>query len=172
MRVIRDGIAEAEEARAKSRIQSLPGFSPAGQATQIIVGATPATDRDILTTASSLYSSERLKRVYYSAFSPIPDAAAHLPPAAPPLLREHRLYQADWLMRYYGFRADELTAERTPDLDLAVDPKLGWALLNRASFPLDLFGSVSRGSARCRSSLPMTTAHQPFRQIESICAIA
>jgi putative DNA modification/repair radical SAM protein len=140
MRLIRDGIDEATEARDRSRTGSRtpPAFSPAGQATQMIVGATPATDRDILATASSLYTGERLKRVYYSAFSPIPDAAPGLPPVAPPLLREHRLYQADWLMRYYGFRADELTSDRAPQLDLAIDPKLAWALANRALFPLDV----------------------------------
>ena len=132
MRLIRDGIAEAKEEKRA------PKFSPAGQATQMIVGATPATDRDILSASSSLYASERLRRVYYSAFSPIPDAAPHLPPIAPPLLREHRLYQADWLMRYYGFRADELTDERAPHLDLAIDPKLAWALAHRADFPVDL----------------------------------
>ncbi len=138
MRLIRDGIAEASEARSTARHAAPPSFSPAGQATQMIVGATAASDRDILATASSLYSTERLRRVYYSAFSPIPDASPHLPPASPPLLREHRLYQADWLMRYYGFRADELTNERDANLELAIDPKLAWALAHRADFPLDL----------------------------------
>ncbi len=138
MRFIRDGIAEAAEDRKRTRTRTLPNFAPAGQATQMIVGATAATDRDILATASSLYSGERLKRVYYSAFSPIPDASAELPPSAPPLLREHRLYQADWLIRFYGFRADELTQERAPQLDLAIDPKLAWALANRAFFPVDV----------------------------------
>jgi putative DNA modification/repair radical SAM protein len=139
MRGIRDGIAEAKEdrTRAGSAIE-LPTFAPAGQATQMIVGATAASDRDILGAATSLYAHERLRRVYYSAFSPIPDASPELPPAAPPLLREHRLYQADWLMRFYGFRADELTAVDAPQLDLAIDPKLAWALRNRDTFPLDL----------------------------------
>jgi putative DNA modification/repair radical SAM protein len=138
MRLIRDGIAEAKEDQATARTKSVPSFSPAGQATQMIVGATAATDRDILSTASSLYATEKLRRVYYSAFSPIPDASPDLPPASPPLLREHRLYQADWLIRYYGFSAGELTAVDAPHLDLAIDPKLAWALQHRAGFPLDL----------------------------------
>ncbi len=131
MGVIRDGITEAGEPRA-------PAFAPAGQATQVIVGATDATDAVILQTSSALYRSARLRRVYFSAFSPIPHAAPGLPPASPPLLREHRLYQADWLMRFYGFAASELTTAQQPDLDLAVDPKLGWALRNRDRFPMDL----------------------------------
>ncbi|HEY4306375.1 MAG TPA: putative DNA modification/repair radical SAM protein [Gemmatimonadaceae bacterium] len=138
MRVIRDGIDEAKDAHAGRSVAEPPAFSPAGQATQMIVGATDATDRDILHTATSLYSTERLRRVYYSAFSPIPDASPTLPPMSPPLLREHRLYQADWLMRFYGFRADELTEKAAPHLELDVDPKLAWALRNRAHFPLDL----------------------------------
>jgi len=138
MRLIRDGIDEARAEHATARVHSPPSFSPAGQATQMIVGATAATDRDILATASSLYKTERLRRVYYSAFSPIPDASRDLPPSAPPLLREHRLYQADWLIRYYGYAASELTDERAPHLDLAIDPKLAWALQHRADFPLDL----------------------------------
>jgi putative DNA modification/repair radical SAM protein len=138
MRLIRDGIDEAREEQMAARVHAPPSFSPAGQATQMIVGATAATDRDILATASSLYKTERLRRVYYSAFSPIPDASPDLPPASPPLLREHRLYQADWLMRYYGYAANELTNEATPHLELAIDPKLAWALQHRADFPLDL----------------------------------
>ena len=116
-----------------------PRFAPAGQPTQMIVGADAANDRDILTTASRLYTGYRLKRVYYSAFSPIPDASAALPLIKPPLLREHRLYQADWLMRFYGFDVDEITgAAPTGDLDLEVDPKLAWAIANRAQFPVDV----------------------------------
>lgn len=138
MRLIRDGIDEAKEEQAATRIHTPPAFSPAGQATQMIVGATEATDRDILATASSLYKTERLRRVYYSAYSPIPDASRDLPPASPPLLREHRLYQADWLIRYYGYAANELTNEGAPHLELAIDPKLAWALQHRGDFPLDL----------------------------------
>jgi putative DNA modification/repair radical SAM protein len=143
MRVIRDGIVEAKEAASLKRVAEPPAFSPAGQATQMIVGATDASDRDILATATLLYRTERLRRVYYSAFSPIPDSSPTLPPIAAPLLREHRLYQADWLMRFYGFRADELTAADAPHLELALDPKLAWAMRNRADFPLDL-NSASR----------------------------
>ncbi|AOX18998.1 putative DNA modification/repair radical SAM protein [Kozakia baliensis] len=119
-------------------------FAPGGQSTQMIVGADATTDQDILASSASLYTGYRLKRVYYSAFSPIPDASALLPVRSPPLLREHRLYQADWLFRFYGFEFQEITAAR-PDgmLDLELDPKLSWALANRALFPLDL-NSASR----------------------------
>ncbi|HEX2722379.1 MAG TPA: putative DNA modification/repair radical SAM protein [Gemmatimonadaceae bacterium] len=142
MGVVRDGIAEAREDRARSGSRSPSpqplAFTPAGQATQMIVGATDATDAAILQTSASLYGVQKLKRVYYSAFSPIPDASSILPPSAPPLLREHRLYQADWLMRFYGFAVDELTTPTTPDLDLDIDPKLSWALRNRGRFPMDV----------------------------------
>jgi putative DNA modification/repair radical SAM protein len=112
-------------------------FVPAGQSTQIIVGATPTSDRAILETASSLYDNHGLRRVYYSAFSPIPHADPRLPSRSPPLVREHRLYQADWLLRYYGFEAHELTAH-AENLDLTMDPKLAWALAHRELFPLDV----------------------------------
>ena len=115
-----------------------PVFAPAGQSTQMIVGATAANDATILQRASSLYRKQRLRRVYYSAFSPIPDASSKLPLIAPPLVREHRLYQADWLMRFYGFDVAELTRREEPDLPLNIDPKLAWALRNRDKFPLDL----------------------------------
>ncbi|WP_436792184.1 putative DNA modification/repair radical SAM protein [Caulobacter sp. RL271] len=107
------------------------------QSTQLIVGADAAKDGDILARSANLYGAYRLGRVYYSAFSPIPDASHRLPLARPPLLREHRLYQADWLMRFYGFTRPEIVAEGE-DLDLSVDPKTGWALKNRASFPVDV----------------------------------
>ena len=114
-------------------------FAPAGQSTQMIVGADGADDRTILKTSTRLYSSYKLKRVYYSAFSPIPDSAAALPLIKPPLMREHRLYQADWLMRFYGFEAEEIAgATRGGNLDLEVDPKLAWALANRHNFPVDV----------------------------------
>ncbi|HEU0208879.1 MAG TPA: putative DNA modification/repair radical SAM protein [Candidatus Udaeobacter sp.] len=115
-----------------------PVFAPAGQSTQMIVGATPANDATILQRASSLYKRQHLRRVYYSAFSPIPDASSKLPLIAPPLVREHRLYQADWLMRFYGFNAVELTTREQPNLALNLDPKLAWALRNRDKFPIDL----------------------------------
>lgn len=114
-------------------------FAPAGQSTQMIIGADKANDDDILTRAAGLYSGYRLKRVYYSAFSPIPDASARLPLAPPPLMREHRLYQADWLIRFYGFDVPEIVAGgEGGNLDLAVDPKLAWALKERARFPVDV----------------------------------
>ncbi|MCF3974313.1 putative DNA modification/repair radical SAM protein [Paracoccus salsus] len=116
-----------------------PRFAPAGQSTQMIVGADAATDCDILRTSSNLYAGYRLKRVYYSAFSPIPDTSKSLPLTKPPMMREHRLYQADWLMRFYGFDADEIgAAHPSGNLDLAIDPKLAWALANRAQFPVDV----------------------------------
>ncbi len=114
-------------------------FAPAGQSTQMIVGADGANDATILTSSTRLYSSYKLKRVYYSAFSPIPDASAVLPLVKPPLIREHRLYQADWLMRFYGFDVTEIVANRTNgNLDLEIDPKLAWALANRHVFPVDV----------------------------------
>ena len=116
-----------------------PRFAPAGQSTQMIVGADGAQDTTILRSSTRLYSSYRLKRVYYSAFSPIPDSSAALPLVKPPLMREHRLYQADWLLRFYGFDVEEIAAAApTGNLDLAVDPKLAWALANRHLFPLDV----------------------------------
>jgi putative DNA modification/repair radical SAM protein len=146
---IRAKLDEAEEdkrssGRAPDNLKPartpLPSFAPAGQSTQMIVGADPASDAQILATSANLYASYRLKRVYYSAFSPIPDPSASLPARPPPLLREHRLYQSDWLMRFYGFRHEELTAGEGAAgmLSLDVDPKLGWALRNRAAFPIHL----------------------------------
>lgn len=127
---------QAREERNKSR--KAPNFSPAGQSTQMIVGATPSSDLQILETSNRLYESYQLKRVYYSAFSPIPEPDPSLPPASPPLMREHRLYQADWLMRFYGFDVSEIASPEFPQLDLDIDPKLAWALRNRDRFPVDL----------------------------------
>lgn len=128
-----------DEAQESAGDKRAPRFAPAGQSTQMIVGADAASDRTILETSANLYGSYRLKRVYYSAFSPIPDASRNLPLRAPPLLREHRLYQADWLMRFYGFDADEITDRRDEDmLPLDIDPKLAWALRHRERFPLDV----------------------------------
>ena len=124
-----DRIVEAREEKRR--------FSPAGQSTQVIVGADSTTDEQVLSTSSDLYSRYKLSRVYYSAFSPIDHASALLPPSAPPLAREHRLYQADWLLRHYGFAVDEIAAGGEGGmLDLDIDPKLAWALKNRASFPV------------------------------------
>jgi putative DNA modification/repair radical SAM protein len=133
---IRERIDGAKEARRESR--KAPVFAPAGQSTQMIVGATDTSDAAILEQASSLYSAHKLRRVYYSAFSPIPDASSKLPVIAPPLVREHRLYQADWLIRFYEFKVDELTTPEAPNLDLGIDPKLAWALRHRHLFPIDL----------------------------------
>ena len=130
---------DAAQAERSFRGRRPPRFAPAGQSTQMIVGADGASDSTILTTSARLYGDFRLKRVYYSAYSPIPDAARTLPPAPPPLLREHRLYQADWLMRFYGFEAPEITAANPGGmLDLELDPKLAWALAHRGRFPVDV----------------------------------
>ncbi len=113
-------------------------FAPAGQSTQMIVGADGSDDRTILKSATRLYSSYRLKRVYYSAFSPIPDASEKLPLVKAPLMREHRLYQSDWLLRFYDFTLDDIAPEAAATLDLTIDPKLAWALRNRGLFPVDV----------------------------------
>ena len=126
-----------EESRQKSRTAEPPKFAPAGQSTQLIVGADGASDADILNRSSNLYGSYGLTRVYYSAYSPIPEASAKLPPERPPLMREHRLYQADWLMRCYGFAREEIALDGGM-LDLAIDPKLAAALANRGAFPVDV----------------------------------
>ncbi len=114
-----------------------PRFAPAGQSTQMIIGADDTDDSSILHSAESLYDNFRLRRVYYSAFSPIPNSPTSVPLAAPPLMREHRLYQADFLLRAYGFSASELL-DGPGDLALDIDPKLAWALNHREVFPLDL----------------------------------
>jgi putative DNA modification/repair radical SAM protein len=131
---IRLKLDEKADAGAKA-----PRFSPAGQSTQLIVGADESSDASIMDTADTLYRSYRLRRIYYSAFSPIERASARLPNRAPPLMREHRLYQADWLMRYYEFSVSELgQAMPGGKLDLNVDPKTTWALANRQLFPVDV----------------------------------
>lgn len=129
-----------DTADAKKRYKSAPRFAPAGQSTQMIVGADAATDRDIVGRAAGLYGKFGLRRVYYSAFSPIPDASAVLPLKRPPLMREHRLYQSDWLMRFYEFSPQEVAdaADDTGMMPLDIDPKLAWALKHRARFPVDV----------------------------------
>lgn len=118
-------VCEAKAERKSSR--KAPLFAPGGHSTQMIIGADASDDAKILTTSNGLYGSFGLKRVYYSAFSPIPDASSNLPVQAPPLLREHRLYQADWLLRFYGFSVAEIMQGGTAgQLDLTVDPKLAW----------------------------------------------
>ncbi len=115
-----------------------PRFAPAGQSTQMIVGADASTDATILGTSTRLYAAYGMRRVYYSAFSPIPDASAYLPLKAAPLVREHRLYQADWLLRFYGFEHGELPVGADGNLPLDIDPKLAWALQHRDHFPVDV----------------------------------
>jgi predicted DNA-binding helix-hairpin-helix protein len=136
MAEIRERKDERDEDRR--RLRSTPRFAPAGQSTQMVIGATPASDRDILSTARHLYGSYKLRRIYYSAFSPYPMGDSRLPQSAPSLVREHRLYQADWLMRYYKFEAGELTSDQTPNLKLNQDPKLTWAEAHPEFFPIDV----------------------------------
>ena len=134
MGAVRLGIEAASE---PARTAAPPKYAPAGQSTQMIVGADGAFDGEILSRSAGLYGAYGLRRVYYSAYSPIPDTTARLPPARPPLAREHRLYQADWLMRFYGFAASEIAADGE-NLDLELDPKHAWALRHRGAFPVDL----------------------------------
>ena len=138
MGAMRERIVEAKAEREVSR--HAPRFAPAGQSTQMIVGADGADDRAIIGRASGLYGAHGLRRVYYSAFSPIPDASAVLPLKRPPLMREHRLYQSDWMLRFYGFSAAEVAdaADDTGHLPLDMDPKLAWALKHRDDFPVDV----------------------------------
>ncbi|MDQ1120437.1 MULTISPECIES: putative DNA modification/repair radical SAM protein [Pseudoxanthomonas] len=130
-----------EQRREEKKLRAKPPrFAPAGQSTQMIVGADGADDRAILQTSTNLYGNYRLRRVYYSAFSPIPDASSKLPLQPPPLQREHRLYQADWLLRFYDFSVDEIapTDAASGMLDLDIDPKLAWALRHPERFPVDV----------------------------------
>ena len=138
MRDMKGAIAEAKD--SEKRFKSAPRFAPAGQSTQMIVGADAASDREIVDRASALYDRFGLRRVYYSAFSPIPDSSAVLPLKRPTLMREHRIYQADWLMRFYGFSPAEVggATDETGMLPLDIDPKLAWALKNRERFPVDV----------------------------------
>ncbi|KQO82241.1 putative DNA modification/repair radical SAM protein [Agrobacterium sp. BA1120] len=134
---IRLKIEEAGEPTVQTK--RVRKFAPAGQSTQMIVGADGANDSTILNTSARLYGSYGLRRVYYSAFSPIPDSSKNLPLIKPPLMREHRLYQADWLYRFYGFDIAEIAStQKDGMLDLDIDPKLAWALANRQSFPVDV----------------------------------
>lgn len=137
MRYIQQGVLQSAEER--KRFRHAPRFAPAGQSTQMIVGATPDTDKDILRLSSTLYQRPTMKRVYYSGFIPVNDYDTRLPMLKqPPLVRENRLYQADWLLRFYQFRVDEIVNDAYPDLDLEIDPKLSWALRNPQAFPVDI----------------------------------
>lgn len=131
--VIEKSMTQIEGSKQEAETKA---FLPAGQTTQMIVGATARTDSDILTKSAELYRTYKLKRVYFSAFSPIPNAHSELPVKPPPLVREHRLYQADWLIRFYGFDVKELATGG--NLELGMDPKLAWALQHRDFFPVDV----------------------------------
>ena len=134
---IRDGIRENSTDMVKYR--HAPQFVPAGQSTQMIIGATPETDRSILRLTEGLYKKYSLKRVFFSAYIPlVSDRALPALTTAPPLLREHRLYQADWLLRFYGFTAAEILDDDRPDLDTELDPKCGWAVRHPAFFPVEV----------------------------------
>jgi putative DNA modification/repair radical SAM protein len=137
MNQIHSGIITHKDER--KRFRHTPRFVPAGQSTQLIVGASPEPDFEILKLASGLYNQQKLKRVYYSGFMPVNPGDSRLPALKqPPLVRENRLYQADWLMRFYDFRFDEILDEKNTSLDLNMDPKLAWALRNPQCFPVDL----------------------------------
>ncbi|NTU90928.1 MAG: putative DNA modification/repair radical SAM protein, partial [Chlorobiaceae bacterium] len=136
MRLIGSEIGTSLIERRSSR--KAPRFAPAGQSTQMIIGASPETDLQILRLSQGLYRKMNLKRVYYSAFVPVNEDNRLPVLAAPPLLREHRLYQADWLLRFYGFSAEEILSEQTPDLDESFDPKTAWALRHPEFFPVDV----------------------------------
>ena len=152
---------EADEDRRKSSLA--PRFAAAGQSTQMVVGATPASDRQILSTATHLYGQYKLRRIYYTGFSPYPEADARLPLQAAPMMREHRLYQSDWLMRFYGFTASELTTEENPSLSLTEDPKSAWARTHPEFFPVDV-------NAAPRESL-LRVPGIGYRNVERILSI-
>ena len=136
MRYIQQGVVRYKEERA--RFRHTPRFAPAGQSTQMIVGATGETDCDILRLSSALYRRSSMRRVYYSGYVPVNTSDPRLPvPKQPPLLRENRLYQADWLLRFYHFDVEEIVDDAAPLLDLDIDPKLSWALRHPELFPVD-----------------------------------
>ncbi len=137
MRYIQQGMLESAEDR--KIMKSAPKFVPAGQSTQLIIGASPESDKQILGLASNLYKRPSIKRVYYSGYIPVNDYDKRLPALkSPPLVRENRLYQADWLMRFYQFKVNEIVDDAYPNLDLNLDPKMGWALRNPHVFPIDI----------------------------------
>jgi putative DNA modification/repair radical SAM protein len=137
MHYIQQGVLENTEERRK--FNSAPRFAPAGQSTQMIIGATDETDKQILFTSASMYNRPSMKRVYYSGYIPVNSYDNRLPALRqPPLVRENRLYQADWLMRFYNFKVDEIVDDKHPNLDLEIDPKLSWALRHPEHFPVDI----------------------------------
>ncbi len=135
MKVLRNAITENSNDIVVYK--SAPKFVPAGQSTQMIVGATPDNDKKIISLAEGLYNKFKLKRVFYSAYVPVTDKNKILPVSKPPMLREHRLYQADWLLRYYGFNAEEIMGDKD-NLDLGLDPKCQWAIRNIHLFPIEI----------------------------------
>jgi putative DNA modification/repair radical SAM protein len=137
MLYIQQGVLESAEERRK--FSSAPRFAPAGQSTQMIIGATDENDKQILNTSAAMYQRPSMKRVYYSGYIPINSYDSRLPALKqPPLVRENRLYQADWLMRFYEFKVDEIVDDNHPNLDLEIDPKLSWALHHPEYFPVDI----------------------------------
>jgi putative DNA modification/repair radical SAM protein len=137
MHFIQQGMLESAEERKK--FSKAPKFVPAGQSTQMIIGATDETDLQVLKTTSFLYDKPGMKRVYYSGYIPVNQGDSRLPKIVQaPLVRENRLYQADWLLRFYGFKVDEIVDDSFPNLDLEMDPKLAWALRHPEQFPVDI----------------------------------
>ena len=170
MGLIKTGIEQSREERRIMR--KAPMFTPAGQSTQLIIGATPDSDRQILTLASGLYTQNSLKRVYYSGYNPTNLYDKRLPAlAAPPLRRENRLYQADWLLRFYQFGVNEIVNDTNPDLDLEIDPKLGYALRNPHLFPIDVnradYHMLLRIPGVGVKSAKMILAARRFRRLNS-----
>lgn len=170
MGLIKTGIEQSREERRIMR--KAPMFTPAGQSTQLIIGATPDSDRQILTLASGLYTQNSLKRVYYSGYNPTNLYDKRLPALAdPPLRRENRLYQADWLLRFYQFGVNEIVNDTNPDLDLEIDPKLGYALRNPHLFPIDVnradYHMLLRIPGVGVKSAKMILAARRFRRLNS-----
>ncbi|MGD9931086.1 MAG: putative DNA modification/repair radical SAM protein [Mangrovibacterium sp.] len=170
MNQIKEGIQRYKEERRKYR--KAPVFTPAGQSTQLIVGATPESDRQILQLASGFYHEQQLKRVYYSGYLPVNEYDKRLPALqSPPLVRENRLYQSDWLMRFYHFRADEILTPEQPFLDLEIDPKLAYALRNLHLFPVDInkadYEMILRVPGIGVQSAKMIVDARRFRQLNS-----
>lgn len=170
MGLIKTGIEQSREERRIMR--KAPIFTPAGQSTQLIIGATPDTDRQILTLASGLYTQNSLKRVYYSGYNPTNLYDKRLPAlTTPPLRRENRLYQADWLLRFYQFGVNEIVNDTNPDLDLEIDPKLGYALRNPHLFPIDVnradYHMLLRIPGVGVKSAKMILAARRFRRLNS-----
>jgi len=152
-------------------IKRVPQFVPAGQSTQMVIGATPESDMQIMQTAAAYYKKFSLKRVYYSGFIPIPNSASLLPQLGtpPPLLRENRLYQTDWLMRFYGFGVEELLNANHPNLETDIDPKLSWALRNLHLFPVNIntadYGMIIRVPGIGRQSAQHIIAARKFGKL-------